>query len=59
MAATTRHTKENWMQLTGISNDEQDMEKQRIKKENQDKNIQDDNTTNFVIHIEMLDNVER
>ena len=39
-------------------NNEQDMEKQRIYKENKDKNIRDDDTTYFLVRIRMLDNAK-
>lgn len=43
------HTKENWKHLTRIWINIQDMERQRINIENQDKNIQDNDTTDFSI----------
>lgn len=53
-----KHTKEYWTHFTSICKNEQDIEKQRINKENHDKNIRDDDTTDFSIRIVMLSNAK-
>jgi len=46
------------MNLISIWNDDQDMEEKIINKENQDKNVWDDDTTDFPVQIGMLDNAK-
>ena len=46
-----RYSKNPMVDHNGIWNNEQDMEKQRINRENQEKNIRDDDTTDFMTSI--------